>query len=276
MKPAAFDYLRPIDLDEALEALHEYGSDAKVLAGGQSLMPMLNMRLLNPSVIVDISELAGLGAIEETNGAIEIGAAVTQAELGDWHALARKAPLLAQALPNIGHFQTRNRGTVCGSLAHSDPSSELPLCLATLEGEVVLRGSQGTRTVGAAAFQTAMLTTDCGPQEMVVGARFPTVASGAGYAFAEVARRHGDFAIVALAAIVTGDTIRLGVGGVADTPQVRSWSALEGETIDDALNAFAWEMGGSEDVHATARYRRELVRRIGRKVIEDARDAASR
>jgi 2-furoyl-CoA dehydrogenase FAD binding subunit len=276
MKPAAFDYLRPADLDEALDTLHEAGSDAKVMAGGQSLMPMLNMRLLTPSVIVDISDLASLDRIEAVNGHIEIGAAATQASLGEWVELAAKAPLLAKALPNIGHFQTRNRGTVCGSLAHSDPSSELPLCLATLGGEVVLQSKAGNRTVAARDFQTDMLTTDCGPQEMLVAARFPVAEPGAGYAFAEIARRHGDFAIVALAAVVTGKTIRLGVGGVADTPQVREWQGLEGDALDDALNAFAWEMGGSDDVHATARYRREIVRRIGRKVIEEAGDAADR
>lgn len=276
MKPAAFDYLRPVDLDEALDTLHEAGSDAKVMAGGQSLMPMLNMRLLTPSVIVDISDLAALDHIEAANGHIEVGAAATQASLGEWPELAAKSPLLAKALPNIGHFQTRNRGTVCGSLAHSDPSSELPLCLATLGGEVVLQSRNGSRTVAAKDFQTDMLTTDCGPQEMVVAARFPVALPGAGYAFAEIARRHGDFAIVALAAVVKGDAIRLGVGGVADTPQVREWDGLEGDALDDALNAFAWEMGGSDDVHATARYRREIVRRIGPKVIAEARDAADR
>ena len=276
MKPAAFDYLRPADLDEALDTLHEVGSDAKVMAGGQSLMPMLNMRLLSPSVIVDISDLAALDRIETVNGHIEVGAAATQASLGEWGELAAKSPLLAKALPNIGHFQTRNRGTVCGSLAHSDPSSELPLCLATLGGEVVLQSRAGRRTVAAGDFQTDMLTTDCGPQEMLVAARFPVAVPGAGYAFAEIARRHGDFAIVALAAMVTGDTIRLGVGGVADTPQVREWQGLQAGALDDALNAFAWEMGGSDDVHATARYRREIVRRIGRKVIAEAQDAADR
>ncbi|HUT49686.1 MAG TPA: FAD binding domain-containing protein [Alphaproteobacteria bacterium] len=276
MKPAAFDYLRPADLDEALAALHEHGTDAKVMAGGQSLMPMLNMRLLAPGLIVDISDLGSLANIKASNGHIEVGAATTQAALGEWPDLAEKAPLLAKALPNIGHFQTRNRGTVCGSLAHSDPSSELPLCLATLGGEVVLQSRGAARTVVAGDFQTAMLTTDCAPQEMVVAARFPVAVAGAGYAFAEIARRHGDFAIVALAAMVDGDTIRLGVGGVADTPQVRTWQGLSGDALDDALNAFAWEMGGSDDVHATARYRREIVRRIGRKVIAEATDAADR
>lgn len=276
MKPAAFDYLRANTLDEALAARAEAGDDAKVMGGGQSLMPMLNMRLARPGIVIDISRAEDLGGIKERGGMIEIGARVTQAELEAWDGLAAKAPLLARAIPHIGHFQTRNRGTVCGSLCHSDPSSELPLSLATLGGEVVLQGRRGGRTVKAADFQTGMLQTDVRADEICVAARFPLAQAGAGYAFHEIARRHGDFAIVALAAVATGDAVRLGVGGIADTPTVRDWDSLDDATIDDALNDFAWDLGGSDDIHATARYRRELVRRLGRKVIEEARNARTR
>jgi len=276
MKPVNFDYYRPDTVDEAVDLLAEHGEEARVIAGGQSLMALLNLRLAEPRALIDIAHLAELTYCRDSDTHMEIGAAVTQAQLLAQPGLAEAVPLLAQALPHVGHFQTRNRGTVCGSLAHGDPSSELPLCLAMLGGEVVLQSRAGRRTVAAGDFQTDMLTTDCGPQEMLVAARFPVAVPGAGYAFAEIARRHGDFAIVALAAMVTGDTIRLGVGGVADTPQVREWTGLEGDSLDDALNAFAWEMGGSDDVHATARYRREIVRRIGRKTIMEARDAADR
>ena len=273
MKPAAFDYVRAESVEEAAEALKQYGGDAKVLAGGQSLMPMMNMRLVRPAAVVDIGRIGDLKTIAVRGDRIEIGAGVTQAELGNWKDLARQSPLLAKALPHIGHIQTRNKGTVCGSLAHSDPSSELPLCLATLGGEVELRRGMTARTLNASEFQTEMLTTACEPDEMVTAARFPVARKSAGHAFTEIARRHGDFAIVALAAVAWNGTVRLGVGGVADTPQVREWEGLEGEAIDDALNAFAWEMGGSDDIHATARYRREMVRRLGRKLIEEARDA---
>lgn len=274
MKPAAFDYLRPADLDEALDTLHEAGADAKVMAGGQSLMPMLNMRLLSPSVIVDVSDLAALDRIEASNGHIEVGAAATQASLGEWPELAATSPLLAKALPNIGHFQTRNRGTVCGSLAHGDPSSELPLCLATLEGEVVLRSKRGERVLKASEFQTGLLATAREPDELVVAARYPLKQPSAGYAFAEVARRHGDFAIVSLAAVAENGTLRLGVGGVADRPAAREWKITPDQS-DDALNEFAWSLGGEDDIHATARYRRDIVRKLGRKVLEEAAACAS-
>src|SRR5690606_20304142 len=174
----------------------------------------------------------------------------------------------------VGHFQTRNRGTVCGSIAHSDPSSELPLCLATLDGEVELRSANGVRRLRASEFQTGMLSTARQPDEMVVAVRFPRHgADGAG--FREVARRHGDFAIVALAARATADGVVLGVSGVADRPAVRAVGAAQGEELAEALNAFAWEMGGSDDIHATARYRRDLVRRLGPQVIEEARACRS-
>ncbi len=273
MKPAAFDYLRAETLDEALEAMSEFGDDAKVIAGGQSLMPMLNIRLVKPAILVDISRVVVLDYTKTNHKRFEIGGIVTQGHLAKSGALQGIVPLLAKALPHIGHFQTRNRGTVCGSLCHSDPSSEIPLCLATLGGTVVLKSKRRERTVDAQDFQIDMLTTDCRPDEIAVAASFPTSDDNTGYAFSELARRHGDFAIVALAAVATGDTIRLGVGGVAATPTVREWSGLSPADLEDALNEFAWDLGGSDDIHATARYRREIVRRMGAKVIQEASDA---
>jgi 2-furoyl-CoA dehydrogenase FAD binding subunit len=173
-------------------------------------------------------------------------------------------------MPHIGHFQTRSRGTVCGSIAHSDPSSELPLCIATLGGSVVLQSARGRRVLPAREFQTGMLSTARQPDEMVTAVRFPMRKPDAGYAFTEMTQRHGDFAICAVAAIVSGKSVRLGVGGVAERPTVHDWPELPQSEIDDALNDFAWELGGSDDLHATAAYRRELVRRLGRKVIEEA------
>ena len=273
MKPAAFDYLAPETVEEAARALAEHGEAARVMAGGQSLMPMLNMRLARPELLVDIARIAGLDTIRRSNGMIEIGAGVTQAALMRWPELATASPLLAAALPHIGHFPTRNRGTVCGSLCHADPSSELPLCLAVLGGEVVLRRTRGERALAAAEFQTGMLSTAKAADEIAVAARFPVARDGAGYAFREVTRRRGDFAIVALAAVAEGNRIRLGIGGIADRPAVRDWDGIAGDALDDALNAFAWELGGSDDIHATARYRREMVRTLGRDVIEKARSA---
>jgi len=270
VKPPAFDYLRPASVAEATDALADRGDDARVLAGGQSLIAMLNMRLLEPQVLIDISRLEALARIEVVDEYVEIGAATTQSELMAWRGLAAQLPLLSRALPFVGHRQTRNRGTVCGSIAHSDPSSELPLCLRVLGGEVVLGSRAGQRIVPAEAFQTGLLSTARAVDEMILAVRFPACRDGAGYAFREVARRHGDFAIVALAAVATRDTVRIGVGGVSDRPEIREWTLAEPAQFDALLNAFAWELGGYDDIHASARYRRELVRRLGGKVIAEA------
>jgi 2-furoyl-CoA dehydrogenase FAD binding subunit len=239
MKPARFDYLLAESMDEALEALARAGDAARVIAGGQSLMALLNMRLTRPEMLVDITRIPGLGEIRRQGQYVEIGAAVTQATLLDWPDLASSLPLLHRALPHVGHIQTRNRGTICGSICHADPSSEIPLVLATLEGEVVLQSKAGRRVLKASEFQVGMLTTARRADEVVVAARFPTRRPGAGYAFTEFNRRHGDFAIVALAAVADASSVRLGVGGVADVPTCRELAALSGSALDEALNAFA-------------------------------------
>jgi 2-furoyl-CoA dehydrogenase FAD binding subunit len=270
MKPRPFTYLRPTSLDEALQALGRYREDARIIAGGLSLVPMMNFRLIEAKALIDISGLASLAYIREDRGEVEVGAATPQSDLLAWPKLAASVPLLSVAMPHIGHFQTRSRGTVCGSIAHSDPSSELPLCLATLGGSVVLQSARGKRVLSAGEFQTGMLATARQPDEMVVAVRFPTRKQGAGYAFTEMTQRHGDFAICAVAAIVSAKSVRLGVGGVAERPTVQDWPALPENEIEDALNDFAWDLGGNDDQHATAAYRRELVRRLGRQVIEEA------
>jgi len=275
MKPKSFNYLRPDDLQEALQALQRLREDARIIAGGLSLVPMMNFRLLETKYLIDISNLASLAYIREASAEIEIGAAQTQASVLAWPQLAKSLPLLSLAMPHIGHFQTRSRGTVCGSIAHSDPSSELPLCLATLGGSVVLQSSKATRVLAAEEFQVGMLTTAREPDEMVTAVRFPVRTPGAGYAFAEMAQRHGDFAICAVAAVVSGTKVRLGVGGVAEKPTVRDWPALAASEVDDALNDFAWELGGSDDIHANAGYRRDLVRNLGRRVIEEAKKCSN-
>ena len=275
MKPKSFTYLRPASIDEALQALARWREDARILAGGQSLVAMMNFRLIEAQVLIDVSDLAPLAYIRESNGEIEVGASTTQAQFMTWPKLAERAPLLNAAMPHVGHYQTRSRGTVCGSIAHSDPSSELPLCLATLGGSVVMTSSRGTRVLSCGDFQTGMLTTARLPDELITAVRFPTRKPGAGYAFAEMAQRHGDFAICAVAAMVSGTTTRLGVGGVADKPTVREWSGLDESGIDDALNDLAWDLGGTDDSHASAVYRRGLVRRLGRQVIDEAKKCSS-
>jgi 2-furoyl-CoA dehydrogenase FAD binding subunit len=269
VKPASFDYVRAGTVDEVLETLAEQGSSARILAGGQSLLPMLNMRLARPAVLVDIMRLENLARIE-TDGALKIGAAVRQASLLEHPKIAATHPLLSAALPWVGHWQTRARGTICGSVAHADPSAEIPLCLLALKGRVHLRSRRARRSLSAEDFFTGMMSTARTDEEMITGLEFPARSADTGYAFAEVGRRHGDFAMAACAAVVDGRGIRLTVGGVADRPMAREWPILEGAALDDALNAFAFELGARDDVHASARYRRDLVRKLGRRVIEEA------
>ena len=268
MKPAPFDYVRADSVEDAVAALAEYGDEARVLAGGQSLMPMLNMRLVRPEVLVDIAGLPDLARIEDEGDTVAIGAAVTQGNLADWPDLASALPIVAEALPHVGHFQTRNRGTVCGSLCHADPSSELPLCLALLDGEVELHSARGVRTVPADDFQQGILTTAKEPDELVVRTHLPKARDGERFAFLEFQHRHGDFAVVAVAARRTGAGVSLAVGGVADRPEVCHWDGLQGDAVDDALNDLAWALGGSDDIHATARHRRQLVRHLGKQAID--------
>jgi 2-furoyl-CoA dehydrogenase FAD binding subunit len=274
VKPRPFEYLRPRSVVEAVAALAEHGDRARVLAGGQSLVAMLNFRLLAPEMLIDIGGLEELDLIRRAEGRLEIGAAVTQARLLAEPGLARDLPLLAAALPLVGHFQTRNRGTVCGSVAHADPSAEIPLVLAVLGGEVVLRSARGTRHVHAEKFQQGMLATAREPDELIVAVSFPLGAARR-VAFREVSRRHGDFAIVAVAAAVEADGVRIGVGGIADRPAVRRIAALGEPDIAEALDALAWELGGWDDMHASARLRRDLLRRIGPLVVREALQCAA-
>jgi 2-furoyl-CoA dehydrogenase FAD binding subunit len=270
MKPAAFDYIRADSAEETVSLLARHGEDAKILAGGQSLMAMLNIRLAQPKMLVDISRCRDLDYVRIEKGMLAVGAAATQASVETRATLASEVPLLDLAFPWISHFQIRNRGTVCGSVAHADPSAELPLCLTALQGEVVLRAQSGRRVLKADDFFQGMLMTAVRPGEIVEEVRFPLRRQGARYAFREVSMRHGDFAIVALAAVVTPDAIELTAGGVADRPQRRRWPRLSGADLDAALNDFAWELDAEGDTHASAGYRRHLVRQLGRQLIAKA------
>lgn len=271
MKPRPFTYVRPASLAEALDALAHYGEDARVLAGGQSLIAMLNLRLVDAAALIDIAGLEELRRIRVTGDTLEIGAAVTQNRLLNWPELTRRVPLLAKMLPWVGHFQTRNRGTVCGSLAHADPSSEIPLALATLGGSVVLRSKRGERVLPAADFQLGVLSTAREPDEMLVAARFPLMPADSACAFREVSRRHGDFAIVGVAAWRTSaEHWRLGVGGVSARPFVRDIEGADGD-LSAAVERLVWQFDGYEDMHATPRMRRDLVRRMAPLVVEEAK-----
>jgi 2-furoyl-CoA dehydrogenase FAD binding subunit len=271
MKPAPFDYLRADTLREALAALAEYGDDARVIAGGQTLVPMLSMRLARPKLLVDIMHLPELRRIEVAGDGLHVGAGMRQAELLTFVQRLDAQPLLAAALPWVGHAQTRSRGTVCGSVAHADPSAEIPLTLVALGGSIELTSKRGRRRVAAEDFFNGMMSTAKRSDEMIEAVSFPMRQRGQGMAFREFGRRHGDFAIVACAAVTSENGTTLTIGGVADRPQRRDFADLDGSALDDALDAFAWTLDARDDLHATAAYRRELVRRLGREIIEEAR-----
>ncbi|MFL5002493.1 MAG: FAD binding domain-containing protein [Xanthobacteraceae bacterium] len=271
MKPAAFDYVRAETLAEVHDVLAAEGDDARVLAGGQTLVPMLAMRLARPKVVIDIMRLPELSGIVIERESIRVGAAATQAALLALPGLAERQPLLAQALPFVGHAQTRSRGTVCGSIAHADPSAEIPLVLVALRGEIELSTARQRRRVAAEEFFTGLMSTTRADDELIEAVAIPTRRPGQGCAFREFGRRHGDFAIVACAAVADSDGMRLAVGGVADRPVARDFGTIDGPALEQALNVFAWELEARDDLHATARYRRELVRRLGRETIEKAR-----
>lgn len=270
MKPAPFDYASAESVRHVVELLRQHGEDASILAGGQSLIALLNLRLLQPRVLVDISrtpELTGLSAETER---LAIGAAVTQSQVQRLPDLALKVPLLAMALPYIGHFPTRNKGTVCGSIAHADPTAELPLCLALLRGEIVLASTKGERTVAADDFFTGPMRTARTAVELITRVDFPAQRPQERYGFRKMSIRQGDPAIVAVATMVTSTTIRIGVAGGPDRVQLRDWPMLEGSALDDALDAFAREIDFQDDLQTGATLRRHLVRTLARQAIKEA------
>ena len=270
MKPSRFDYVRPAGTAEAVAVLGEAGDDARILAGGLSLVPMMNFRMVSPAVLVDIGGIGELLEIADRGSEVEVGAGVAQAALERWPDLGPRLPLLAEALPHVGHYPTRARGTVGGSIAHADPSAELPLVLATLGGTVRLRSAAGERVVPARAFFEGPLETACRDDEMVVATRWPSAVPGAGHAFDEVALRHGDFAIASASAVVDEKRIVVGFGGVGERPVVREWPRLGRSALDDALAGLADEIEVVDAADGDAAYRRGLVRALGRRTVERA------
>jgi 2-furoyl-CoA dehydrogenase FAD binding subunit len=280
MKPAPFEYCRPDTLDEALELLHEYGADASVLAGGMSLGAMLNMRLARPDAVVDIKRIPGLDAATVA-GEVRTGATLTQAGALEDDTLMREVPLLALALPWVGHFQTRNRGTLCGSVAHADPSAEMPLVLTTLDGEVELQSARGTRRVRAREFFVDLMTTARAHDELLTALVWPARRLDTRHAFVEIAQRHGDFAIVACAVETVVDargrvaSLTMGLGGVEGRPFVADTAEFIGERACPALAqavaaAAAERVDPMTDLKVSAAYRRALVRGLGAQAIAEA------
>jgi carbon-monoxide dehydrogenase medium subunit len=283
MKPPPFSYHAPTTVAEAIDLLGRYDGDAKVVAGGQSLLPLLNFRLSRPAALVDINRIPGLDYIRADGGMLEIGAVTRHRAVERSAVVAAHCPLLAEAVRQIGHFQIRNRGTIGGSIAHADPAAELPTVLTALGGEVVITGPGGVRTATASEFFITLFTTSLGSDELVTAVRFPTLGPGTGSAFRELARRSGDFALVAVAAALALDetgavrSARIALGGV-DLVPVRAAGAeafLAGKRPDPATLAkaaalVAGEINPESDLHATAEYRRALAAVLTGEALETA------
>ncbi len=282
MKPARFDYHAPADVEDALALLTRYGGEAKLLAGGQSLVPLLNFRLVRPAALVDLNRIASLAYIHELDGHVALGAVTRQRAIEFSPVVARRLPLLTEATRWVGHLPIRSRGTIGGSLAHADPSAEYPAVLAALDGRVVARGPRGERVLGATELFQTYLTTSLAADEILLEVRFPAMPEGAGYAFEKFSRRHGDFAIVGVAAVIVGEgarctTARLAIAGVGAVP-MRLRAAEEilerdglGERAVEAAAARAAELVDPDsDIHASAAYRRNLTRVLTARAVRRA------
>ena len=276
MKPAPFAYKKVRSLAEAVALLGEH-KDARLLAGGQSLIATLNMRLSAPSLLIDINGIGGLDGIAHKGGAVEIGALVRHAKAERSDAVARHAPLLARALPHIGHAAIRNRGTLGGSIAFADPAAELPACLLALDGEVDATGPKGKRTIKAADFFKGLFETALGPQDVLTAIRIPAAGKDTRVGFAELARRHGDYAIVGLAASARADgkglaDVRLAFFGVGATAMraKKAEAALAGGNVDAAVAAL--DLEPQDDVQATGAVKKHLagvlLRRVAMQLLE--------
>jgi len=288
MKPPRFDYHAPRTVEEALEVLARYGGEAKVLAGGQSLMPLLNFRLSRPAALVDLNRIAALSGIQEHDGHVRLGAMTRQRAIEFSPLVARRLPLLTEATRWVGHLPIRTRGTIGGSIAHADPSAEYPAVLTALEGEVVARSPRGERTLRAGQLFQTYLTTSLAPDEILTEVRLPAIPAGAGYAFEEFARRQGDFAIIGIAALVVRDGSRcvkaqLATAGAGPVP-IRLRGAeeiLERDGLGTAAIAAAADRAGSlvepdTDIHASADYRRHLTRVLTARALARAVAVAGR
>jgi aerobic carbon-monoxide dehydrogenase medium subunit len=287
VKPVDFDLHQPATVEEVLTLLARHADDARVLAGGQSLVPLLNFRLARPGHVIDIGRLSALGNLDETPAGLVVGAMVRQSRAERSSAVGARCPLLAAALPWIAHPPIRSRGTVCGSLAHADPAAELPAVAVALDATFVAVSARGRREIAAADFYQGYLTTALRPDELLAAVRFPAAAPGTGAAFCEVSRRRGDFAMAGAGAQVTLEDgaiadARICFSGVAAVPLrcAGSEQALLGSradlgTLRLAADAAASILDPADDLHATAGYRKHVAGVLLRRAVAEAYGSAS-
>jgi aerobic carbon-monoxide dehydrogenase medium subunit len=288
VKPPPFAYHAATSVADAVSVLGEHGDEAKVLAGGQSLVPMLALRLARPAHLVDINGIAELCGARRENGHLVVGATTRHADLERDAAIGSAVPLLQLAAPHIGHFQIRNRGTLGGSLAHADAAAELPAVARALDAGIVVRGPSGERVIRAAEFFQMVFTTALEPDELVIAVRFPVWGARAGFAVEEFARRHGDFALagaVCAVQIAAGRISRIalamfGVGTVPErldaTEQALTGAALDGLDLTDIGEQGVAGLDPPDDVHATGHYRRKIGAYVVSRALSAAIEEATR
>jgi CO/xanthine dehydrogenase FAD-binding subunit len=284
MKPAPFDYVRASTVDEAVAALAASNGEAKVLAGGQSLVPMLNFRIVDTPIFVDINGIQDLDRIEETtDGGLRIGALARHFALETSDLVKDRFPVLHEAMKHVAHLAIRNRGTIGGSLSHADPAAELPTMAVLLDAKIITARASGGREIAAADFFVAPLTTTLEPDEIIVAVELPGLATGTGWGFEEFAQRRGDFAVAGVSAIVSMDgksvtESRIALMGLHDTP-VRAHAA-EAALLDDGIDAAAaaarLDAEPMNDLHGSADYRRHLAEVLTRRVLTAAMERAAR
>jgi CO/xanthine dehydrogenase FAD-binding subunit len=287
MKPPKFSYLRPNSLQEALDMLAEYGDDAKIMSGGQSLIPLLNMRLSTPGYIIDIGRVEELKGIREEKDVIVIGGMTRHVDVEKSALVREKCPLLTEGITWVGHNQIRSRGTIGGSIAHADPSAELPCMLTALRGEIVIMSREEEINVSPEEFFLSYLLTSLEPNQLIKEIRFPKIKKGSGYAFEEVARRHGDFALVEVAAVVeleadgTIADAKIALGGANSVPFIPEVveEFLIGKMPDDSIlkEAATLQLGDLDpegDIHGSKEYRRYLTGVLLERTLNKAIDRA--
>ncbi len=289
MKPAAFEYFRPRTLEETLEILRRYEPEAKVLAGGQSLVPLMNFRLAQPRYLIDIGGLNDLAEIREQNGSLAIGAMARQSAIEDSPVVRDKSPLLLEATKLVAHRTVRNRGTIGGSLAHADPSAEYPAVLTALDGEVVAVGPDGERVIPAPELFLTVCTTTLAPTEVLTEVRLPATGPRTGCAFTELSRRHGDWAIVGVAATISltkdgqCEEARIALAGAGQVPlrcreaeRLLQGRAPVAELIKEAAESCEAAAEPLEDIHASAAYKKAMVRVFVERALTTALSRAQR
>jgi carbon-monoxide dehydrogenase medium subunit len=276
VKPPPFEYVAPTSLEEAVAALAEHGDDAKVLAGGQSLIPLLSLRLARPTALIDLNGVAELSSIS-VNGHVEIGAMTRHRTVERSTEIATAAPLLAAAVPYIGHAAIRTRGTIGGSVAHADPAAELPAVAMALDATFEVTSTRGARTIAADDFFAGYFTTSMAPDEIITGITLPTAAPGTKVSVQEMARRHGDFAMAAVVASVSpdGDT-RLALVNVSDRPYRATGAeaaANEGAPVDEVADLATRDLEPVADLHASSAYRKHVAGVLVRRALNEVRNA---